>query len=221
MNIMVVELMNQAMVNQTAVPTIEYEFIHGSPDGFYKTTPIWMDIGGCMSSDQPAKTNDTFSYTSPMYTVNFTGAVIAEGAHLHDGGTTLVINKNNKTECLCSAYYGQSAGYYDAPGTMYIMDPDDDNDDPFGEADMDQMDHISSISGCYAPSGMLQPGDEISITANYDFTEHMPMLNTDGSTADIMGISIIYTAPNMSTADMLKFASVPVGRLSNPQIQRH
>ena len=207
-NIMLVELMNQAMHNQTAVPVIEYEYIEGFPDGFYKSIPIWMDIGGCGSSDQPAKTNDTFSYTSPSYKANFSAAIVADGGHLHDGGTTLDIQKNNETTCLCSAYYGQSAGYFDMPGTMYLMG--DGDVDPFGEAEMDTMDHVSEITGCFLPTMMLEPGDELSIVANYDFTAHMPMLNTDGSLADIMGISIMYAAENMSHADMMKYATTPV-----------
>ena len=53
------------------------------------------------------------------------------------------------------------------------------------------MEHISSISNCYAPTAMVTEGDEWWNKAYYNFTEYTPMLNTDGSLADIMGISVV------------------------------
>ena len=85
-NIMLVELMNQATVNQTAVATITYEYIPGMPTDFYSATPLWLDIAGCdIASDMPAKSNTSFSYTAPNYVANFTGAVTDAIGHLHDG----------------------------------------------------------------------------------------------------------------------------------------
>ncbi len=80
MNILLVELMNQAMDTQMAVPTLTFEYIEGFPSDFYSAKPIWLDIGGCdIASDMPAKSNTTSEYTSPAYTADFAGAVIGMG----------------------------------------------------------------------------------------------------------------------------------------------
>lgn len=194
--VLVLELMNQEMTPQEAVLTLTFEWIPGNPSDFYEITPIWLDIGGCEGSDVPAKSSTTFQYTSPLYKSTFSGAVVATAGHLHDGGVYIPIEKNSDPFCNSVALYGQSSGYFDAPGTSMVM-PMDPN--------FSQMDHISEMTRCYAPTVMLQLGDEWGITADYNFTEHMPMLNTDGTYADIMGISLLFVATNMTEDEMHRF----------------
>lgn len=175
--------MNTEMVNQTAIVTITYEYLPGSPSSFHKVTPIWLDITGCGDSEEPAKNNTAFQYTSPVWTANATGRVTAAIGHIHDGGVNLDITKNNSTFCDCVAAYGQNSGYIDSSGMSMSGMP---------MANMGT--HISSLSEC--STGQVNLGDSLAVTAFYNTTEYMPMTNTDGSLAPIMGIALLYLAQN-------------------------
>ena len=108
-----IELMNQGMEQLQAVMTVEVEYIDQFPLGFYGTVPIWLDIGGCdIASDMPCLSNTIFTYQSPSYHANFSGAILGMGGHVHDGGTHLEIRKNNEEVCNCVAAYGQTPGYW-------------------------------------------------------------------------------------------------------------
>ena len=86
--------------SRDAVLTVTWEYIPSVPAGFDKVKPLWLDIGGCGSSDVPAKPNQAFQYTDPNpWTSNFTGRITTMGGHLHDGGTHLTVKKNN-TVCV-------------------------------------------------------------------------------------------------------------------------
>jgi hypothetical protein len=175
--------MNQAMVNQTAIVTVTYEYLPGLPSSFHKITPIWLDITGCGDSEEPAKNDTAFQYTSPVWTANATGRVTTAIGHLHDGGVNLDITKNNSTMCDCVAAYGQNSGYIDQSGmSMPGM--------PMGN----MGDHISSLSEC--STGQVNLGDNLTVTAYYNTSEYTPMTNTDGSLAPIMGIALLYLAQN-------------------------
>ncbi|KAE8453857.1 hypothetical protein EG329_007633 [Mollisiaceae sp. DMI_Dod_QoI] len=179
------ELMNTATVNQTAVVTITYEYLPGIPASFNKVTPVWLDIGGC-KSDEPAKNDTTFQYTSPAWTANSTGRITCAIGHLHDGGTHLDITKNNQTMCDCQTAYGQSPGYIDPMGSMMNM------------PGMQMGTHISSLSEC--STGQINLGDNLTVTAYYNTSEYAPMVNTDGTLAPIMGIGILYLAQNETSS---------------------
>lgn len=204
--VMETELMNQAMYDQTVMVTITFEWIPGKQEDFFDVIPIWMDIGGCVyASDMPVKNpplysdENVFSWSSPTYTSQFSGAFLGMSGHLHDGGVNVEIYKD-LTRQLCNvvALYGQDPAYIDAPGTSMTM--------PMSPM-FNPMAHISNMSYCYAliDDPLISNGSLISITANYNFTEHMPMLTLDGDYDDIMGISIIYVAANMTTAQMMSY----------------
>jgi hypothetical protein len=207
LNIMLVELMNQEMNNQSAIATIDYEWIPGFPSDFYKIKPVWLDISGCdIASDMPAKSNTTFEYVmDPPYKADFNGVVVSMGGHVHDGGTHIDILKNGTVACDSVASYGQSDGYYDAAGAMNMPGM------PKGVV----MTHISNITGCYAPtlSGLMTVGDAWSNHAYYNFTAHTPMRNNDGSLSDVMGISIMYVAENMTLDQEIKLVGTPVAQV--------
>lgn len=110
--------MNMVDDSRDAVLTVTWEYIPSVPAGFDKVKPLWLDIGGCGSSDLPPKANQAFQYTDPApWTSDFTGRITFMGGHLHDGGTHLTINKNNDTMCDCVAAYGQDPAYVDG-GSM-------------------------------------------------------------------------------------------------------
>ncbi|KAH8797547.1 hypothetical protein F5882DRAFT_475323 [Hyaloscypha sp. PMI_1271] len=193
------ELMNTAMVNQTAIVTITYEYLPSLPSNFHKVTPIWMDITGCGGSEAPAKNDTAFQYTSPVWTANATGRVTSAIGHLHDGGVHLDITKNNSTMCDCAAAYGQDPGYVDPSGMSMP-----------GMPMMNMGMHISSLSEC--STGQINLGDKLTVTAFYNTTEYMPMTNTDGSLAPIMGIALLYLAQNETyTITSTSKSSSPTG----------
>lgn len=126
--------------------------------------------------------NDTtFQYTSPAWTANATGRITSAVGHLHDGGTHLDILNNNQSICDCVTAYGQNPGYMDPMSSM-------------GMSGMSMGTHISYTSSC--SDGQVNLGDNLIVTAYYNTSEYAPMLNTDGTLADIMGIGILYLAQN-------------------------
>lgn len=175
------ELMNTEMVDQTAIVTITYEYLPGPPSSFHSLTPIWLDITGCGDSEEMAKNNTAFQYTSPVWTANAAGRVMTAIGHIHDGGVNLDITKNNSTLCDCVAAYGQNSGYIDSSRMSMPGMP---------MANMGT--HISSISEC--STGQVNLGDSLTVTAFYNTTEYMPMKYTNGSLANIMGIAVLFLA---------------------------
>jgi hypothetical protein len=209
--------MNMVDSPRDAILTVTWEYIPSVPAGFDKVKPLWFDIGGCGSSDLPAKANQAFQYTdSAPWTSNFAGRVTFAGGHLHDGGTHLTLNKNDVTMCDFVATYGENPAYIDGGSmsmsmsgmsmrpraTMSMPDtsmesstsmPMSTSTSMAGMNMSTDMIHISSISTC-SNVGTIAIGDTLSITAYYNSTEHALMTNTNGTFAPIMGISIAFVA---------------------------
>ena len=182
---MFVELMNEKKESRPAVATITYEFIPAVPPNFDKVTSVWLDIGGCLNPEQPARNDTTFDYSmQPAWKANFSGHITTILGHLHDGGTHLEVKQNNVTVCDNVAVYGQSAGYNESMGGGMSMTGMEQNMD---------MSHISSLTTCDM-TGTVNPGDEWSVTAHYNTTKYQPMLTNNGTLEPIMGISIFYVA---------------------------
>ena len=155
--------------------TITYEYISFPDESFAHLKLLWLDVGGCGNSDMPAFANKSFHYTSSPWIAPTEGRVVGIGGHLHDGGTHLDVMRNGKKVCKCSASYSGDPGHEIGAETDMKMN----------------MEHVSSISFC-SNKGVMQPGDEWTVTAHYNTSEHMPMENTDGSLEPVMGISLVY-----------------------------
>lgn len=191
--------MNEISTPQDAVVTITYEYIPSPPSSFSRVKPVWLDIGGCDTADRAASPNTTFEYSSIPWTSNFTGEITWMVGHLHDGGTHLQVLMNNASICECIAAYGQTPGYIDSgTGSMNMSMPG-----MSGSMDVNgtstTMQHISSMSAC--TGGQMRVGDSWSVNAFYNTSEHKPMMNTDGSLASVMGISLFYVAVNQTGTD--------------------
>ncbi|KAI9733658.1 MAG: hypothetical protein M1834_003260 [Cirrosporium novae-zelandiae] len=186
---MVVELMNETPDPREAVVTITYEYISSVPQTFKPVTSIWLDIdSNCTSnSEMPAMANSSFEYSmEPPWTADFSGEINLIWGHLHDGGTHLEVLKNDNILSECVAAYGESPGYIEMAS--------DESMNMSMSMDMDmEMVHISSIT-CNPKQSFLNIGDELSVQAFYNTTDYSPMLNSDGTLAPIMGISILYVA---------------------------
>ena len=198
------ELMNMHDTPRDAILTMTYEFIPGGiPKGFAKVRSMWLDIGGCKSSEFPAEKEAVFQYESPAYTVNAnsTGKVLSvvrtpcmsaglrctngsnQGSHLHDGGTHLAVRKNGKVVCDAQADYRSN-----------------DESDP----------HIESIARCTDLGSTVQ-GDEWSLVAYYDTSLHAPMTNMDGSLEPVMGISLVFIAEDVDGPTQKRSIGAVVG----------
>lgn len=135
--------------------------------------PIWFDIDQCGASavNVPAG-QSTREWT---WTVNRPGALAVIGGHTHandagGGGTNVTITNETTGELLCDSVAGLGeTGMY---------------------TDMMGRDWLSSMSKCggeddYDPVGMLDTGDQVTITGHYDQSE---------AWSNQMGIAIGYVA---------------------------
>jgi hypothetical protein len=169
-----IELMNAELKAQSTYLTLTFEYVELKQDkqSWSKISPIWLDVGGCGDSDQPATKDSSFQYSmQDPFTANFSGSIPFIGGHLHDGGTHLEVLKNDNVLCDCVAEYSAdavSAGI----------------DAPMG---------LSRISTCEQDMSMKQ-GDLWSLRAFYNTTAHAPMMEANKILAPVMGIALIYVA---------------------------
>jgi hypothetical protein len=184
---MTLELMNEIPNPRLAVLTIEYEYIPSMPSGFSTVEPWWLDVSGpCGDSDMPVPPNETaFNFSSTGWKAPYSGLIVFMGGHLHDGGELLEVTQNGKSICDFKPTYGATAGYIDMmPTNMSSM--------PNMPAGMSMaMTHVSNITTC-TKVGNFNTGDSFGIQADYNITDHAPMLGANGTIEPVMGISILY-----------------------------
>ncbi|KAI9854883.1 MAG: hypothetical protein M1824_006514 [Vezdaea acicularis] len=167
------ELMNENEAPSEVYVVITYEYLPGLPHDFHATKQIWLDVGGCTGSGQPAKPHSSFELTMERPWISpFSGHVTYIGGHVHDGGTHVEVLKNDVVVCDCVATYG--------------------GDPEFVEGDHGMgMQHISRISTCEG-NFPVEKGDRWSIMAYYNTSEHMPMGDGQGGLEPVMGIAMVY-----------------------------
>lgn len=167
------ELMNENEAPSEVYVVITYEYLPGLPHDFHATKQIWLDVGGCTGSGQPAKPHSSFELTMERPWISpFSGYVTYIGGHVHDGGTHVEVLKNDVVVCDCVATYG--------------------GDPEFVEGDHGMgMQHISRISTCEG-NFPVEKGDRWSIMAYYNTSEHMPMGDGQGGLEPVMGIAMVY-----------------------------
>jgi hypothetical protein len=184
--------MNTHPTPKDVILTMTYEYLPVVPKWFRAVTPVWLDITPdefCGNSEYPVPANrSAFAVEGIPWEATIDGEVVFAGAHVHDGGITLEIMKNNDTVCTSTASYGATAGYVekvDANLTMGGMG----KDVGFG---IDTV-HVSSMSSC-TELGDMRKGQDWWVRATYNFKQHAPMLDMDGSLSKVMGIVLLYVA---------------------------
>ena len=169
---MATELMNAHKKERTVALTITYEYIPYLPEEFSTVTPVWLDIGGCYS-DVPVPTGKSkFVVDSPPWVSSINARIVNVVSHLHDGGVKLRLQKEGSDVCVSEAEYGATSS---SKGHKHGM----------------EMSHIVRMSDC-SDAGRISIGEEWSVQAQYDLTNHEPMLNEDGQPEPVMGIAIVY-----------------------------
>jgi hypothetical protein len=99
----------------------------------------------------------------------FDGIVVLAGSHLHDGATGMTLKRNNQVWCGMFPSYGTIPGYVDPSGVSHILE-------------ISECDKLAKTS----------LHDQWSIMTNYDFNQHQPVMDNNGSYAPVMGITIMY-----------------------------
>jgi hypothetical protein len=207
--VLTTELMNDHDVPRNASVVIEWDYVPAATAQFAPLTPIWIDIDGSCGSfvnfsnvPVPADT-PVFNFTmATPYTANLTGDVHSIFNHLHDGAVGLEVSLNGNRMCYGSAGYGESPGYISpmkampAPGEAGTGHSHSGHSVVPALAARMEMDmrHISSISNCSVGLGKTVPGDQWSVKAHYNLTEHPGMMEADGKPAPIMGIAVIFVS---------------------------
>jgi hypothetical protein len=213
--------MNMHDEPRAAYLTMTFEFIRGMPAGFSTTQSLWLDIGGCRSSELPAKKDTHFDYASPEWTVpsGVGGKVTFVAGHLHDGGTRLEVSRNGEVVCVSKAEYGCGGSMGEegideeesVGGAVELSrrhEHEHEQEDVAAPAaaataahgmmtgmNMSSM-HISHMTAC-EDVGRVHEGDTWSVTAYYDTKMHAPMVNADGTLEPIMGIALVYVAEEL------------------------
>jgi len=167
--------MNMRHERQKIVFTTTYEFSPVVPKHADLVEPLWVDVGGCGTSDVPSELNASFNFSSPSWTSNLSGRMIFAGGHLHDGGTHLQLLKNGEVVCETIPTYHNFSSHMSSK----------------------EEEHIKSISTC-SDFAETHPGDDWTIKAFYNTSLYAPMQRMDGSLEPVMGISLVYIAVSKS-----------------------
>lgn len=205
--------MNDKDEARDAAVVIDWEFVpNNATTCFKKADTLWLDIDGACTirgSEVPVPDNGTakvFSLSmAPPWKPNFSADILVMGSHLHDGGEWMQTTKNGATVCDSVAKYGESEAYISTSvhdhggsgiaGRVVVAEDVVSEKETRAPAHTIKTSHVSSISTCSLPKEKIQPGDEWSVTANYNLTDHKAM--GDGADlAPIMGITMVYLVKN-------------------------
>ena len=199
------EIMNDKPETRDAALVVDWEFVPNTP-GFKQATPLWLDIDGACGargSQVPVPDNGAAKVFSlamtPPWKATISADILMIGSHLHDGGESLQVTKNGATVCDSVAKYGESEGYVSTTihehGLLAAVPGSGVSKDKRAPAHTIKTPHLSSMSLCEPLGLKVQPGDEWSVRANYNLTNHKGMAEGSGL-APIMGIGVVYVVKN-------------------------
>jgi hypothetical protein len=180
-DVMDLELMLKNEVNtaKNIVFSIEWEFVPGKQPGWGEVRGIWMDAAPCdamMSDIDPPSGKTQFKLTGPQWTSSVDGRLLNTVGHMHDGGVEVDILRNNAPVCTSKASY-DAVGY--VPSEKALKD---------GAA---KMSHISSYSPCIG-IGEIKKGDQLALSASYDFNKYKAGVNKIGKVSHVMGVAMVF-----------------------------
>jgi len=174
------ELMNLDPKEKYVWLTITYEYLEGKHPNMMGAHQLFLSIGPSCSgvvnpygasnltmSGQPK--NKVFSEKSIPWKSPVDGIILGTGGHLHDGGVSLEVLRNEKPLCDSVATYSRSAGGMGGMSSGSGM-------------------HIQDMAQC-GNLGPLRKGDKIGLVANYNFNLHQGMLNKNGQLDEVMGMA--------------------------------
>jgi hypothetical protein len=196
------ELVNTSEKDKFVWVTLNFEYLDGDHPDYKSSKIIWLSIGPTCGKVYPnsGPSNVTvagqprekiFSEHSGAWTSRLTGTILSTGGHLHDGGLSVDILHNDQVICDSVATYGK-------PGDESASLEAKKHAMADGMAGMagDSSDptlHIASMTGC-TNLGAINPGDTLSLVANYDFNQHKGVVNNKGELDEIMGMAAVLLA---------------------------
>ncbi|KAK3349995.1 hypothetical protein B0T25DRAFT_254938 [Lasiosphaeria hispida] len=184
---LIAELMNEARSAKDVLVKIDWEFVKSPPADFKAVTPVWLDVDGpCLprNGEVPLPENATvFNLVmNPPWKANFSGEVLWVIPHLHDGGDSLKVMKNNAVTCDSLPGYGETPGF---------RTPEVEHGHHGRTAKRhEEMLHISSMTVCDKIQ-RIEVGDTWGVKADYNLTKHAPQGEGD-HLAPVMGIAVLF-----------------------------
>jgi hypothetical protein len=170
-------LMNMEDVEKWAWITITYEVLDGLRPDYRPGKQVFMTIGAPAATCGRAirspwgpsnltvalqpKTAEFIEHSIPWIAPQ-DGYILSTGGHMHDGGTTTEIFKNEKRICDSVTHYSESKGAMvkrQQPGDQAATDT--------------AAAHIERQDICSYPEGIpLKKGDSMHLLVKYDFKAH-------------------------------------------------
>jgi len=188
------ELMNMENQEKWVWLTLTFDYMDGSPPGYKEGKVVWMSIGPSRcggTSDNPfgrsnltatqQPTSVSFSEYSIPWISPRDGYILGANGHMHEGGTSVDVFRNDQLICTSLPKYAKSAakGMGGHHGKRQNM----------GGHSSDDIEHIGEQTGCEFHQAIpIRKGDKMFIRSNYDFTQHPGMLNKKGELDEVMGI---------------------------------
>ncbi|KAF2398655.1 hypothetical protein EJ06DRAFT_557869 [Trichodelitschia bisporula] len=190
------ELMNMEDKEKWTWLTLTYDVIDGFPAEYKEGKVVWTSIGpprcsgvpdvnpfgqtNLTKSQQPVRT--VFTEYSIPWVSRKNGWIMGSNGHMHDGGTSTEVFKNDQRICISYPHY--SMGGHGMGGMGH-----DKRQLRAGNHTNTDIEHIDVQEGCfYTDPVPIKKGDSLYIRANYDFTAHAGMKNKKGELDEVMGI---------------------------------
>jgi len=194
--ILTTELMNMKDVEQWVWMTLSFDYLEGEHPTFKNGKTVWSSIAPIPScpgtkaqknwgpsnltlSQQPKSLK--FAEHSHVWQAPKDGFILSTGGHQHDGGTGVLVFKNDEIICDSAPIYTAAGGHGAMAGMKRQLKA--------GEYSNNDIPHIDKQKGCAFKDGIpLKAGDLMHIQANYDFEQHPGMKNKKGELDEVMGI---------------------------------
>ncbi|KAF2671726.1 hypothetical protein BT63DRAFT_422253 [Microthyrium microscopicum] len=194
------EIMNMSNQTQRVYVTTIYEVVPLETPGYREATHLRADVWHCGGSDVPAKMG-AYHWTSPNITSPYSGVILHNDGHGHDGATEVKLHINDKVYCNSIQYYGLRPTAVQ-PKELSAQ---------HGESHH-SMQYISDAVAC-ENEGRLEKGDVFKTEAFYNGTKY-PQMMSRGHLEPQMGISFLYIGRDENTLnDKLPFSLTPIGGL--------
>ncbi|KAF2672991.1 hypothetical protein BT63DRAFT_436803 [Microthyrium microscopicum] len=189
------ELMNMHDKEQFVWVAVNYDIVDGHQPEYKAGRTVWMTIGGvsyCGSIYNPFGMSNltlmgqpkvkAFSEHSVPWIAPKDGFIMSTGGHMHDGGVSIEVVRNNEVICTSKPDYSKEGGHSHGMKSKRQM--------PGGDHTNNDIEHIASQGICLFPEGVpFKKGDKMYIQANYDFDKHPGMKNKNGELDEVMGIT--------------------------------
>ena len=174
------ELMNMNNSEKWVWITLTYDYVEKFQE-YKESKVLWVSVGASRcgytiqnpfgvtnltKTLQPTK--NIFSEHSIPWTAEFDGHLIATNGHMHDGGTSIEMYKNDEVICVSLPQY--VSGGNSAMRMINGLEKRQMGHDNSGNKNAE---HIATQSPCIFDRPVpLKKGDKIHIKANYNFTSH-------------------------------------------------